>query len=126
VVFLREDFEASSLDALGEDIDMVAIDFAASWCGPCKRQTPLFKRVAREVAEDRDAAPIAFLTVDVENNRPLADRYRVKSVPTTLILAREPGLLWGERWIERKRFQGVIPLARLQAAVEDVADDLDD
>lgn len=117
---LQEDFAGGSLDDLGEDFEVAVVDFGATWCSPCKRQRPIFERVARWFQEHRGDAPLAFLTVDVDDNQGLPTRFHVKSVPTTLVARREEGLLWGHAWREKKRFQGIVPFEKLREAVQDV------
>lgn len=119
---LEEAFLEPSLDALEDDIRLAVLDFSATWCGPCKRQDPVFRRMARTVCEEDPDAPIAFLVVDVDRNQALARRQRVKSVPTTLILAEEEGLLWGTSWREKARFTGIVPYPRLLEAVHERLD----
>lgn len=116
-------FEEPSLDALDEGVRVAAVDFSASWCSPCRRQDPLFERVAEGFLEDRPDAPVAFLVVDVDANTELSSRRRVKSVPTTLVLRRESGLVFGEGWREKARFQGVTPYPILVEAIEEQLDD---
>lgn len=107
-----------TLDGL-EAFNVVALNFSATWCGPCKRQDPLFKRVAETVIEEMPDTSVAFLHVDVDQNGALASRRRVKSVPTTLILSRESGLIWGKVWREQARFTGVIPFPKLLEEVKE-------
>ncbi len=107
-----------TLDGL-EDFHVVALNFSATWCGPCKRQDPLFERVASTFMDENPEARIAFLHVDVDENGALASRRRVKSVPTTLILSRESGLIWGQVWREKARFTGVVPFPKLMSEVEE-------
>lgn len=47
----------------------VVVNLWASWCGPCRFELPFIQRVAREQGKE-----IAFLGVDVGDNRPAAER----------------------------------------------------
>ncbi len=55
------------------------IDFFATWCGPCKALGPTMETLAERYA---DRALVA--KVDVDQQRALAMRYGVMSVPTVV------------------------------------------
>ena len=57
------------------------IDFSAVWCGPCKILGP----VMEELAHRYDGRAVVA-KVDVDEQRELAIRYRVMSVPTVIFL----------------------------------------
>lgn len=58
---------------------VVLVDFAASWCPPCKILEPIIKDVAANVG---DKALVAHL--DVDESRQTAAKYGVLSVPTMI------------------------------------------
>ena len=58
----------------------VVVDFHATWCGPCKAQAPILKEVAEELGER-----VRVIKIDVDQNRNLADRYQIQSVPTLMV-----------------------------------------
>lgn len=60
----------------------VLVDFFATWCGPCKMLSPLVD----EVAEESDAYKVC--KVDVDENQDLAQKYRVMSVPTLIVIEK--------------------------------------
>ncbi len=62
---------------------IVVVEFASSWCNPCKAYTPVFKRVARMLASPERG--IVFAYVDTDESPDLADRYGVDNIPTTII-----------------------------------------
>lgn len=64
------------------------VDFFATWCGPCKMQSPILEQVKQRVG---DSATI--LKVDIDANSQLAAHYRVQSVPT-LILFKGGEAVW--------------------------------
>ena len=66
--------------------------FTATWCGPCKAFKPVMNEVAGE------GYSIQF--VDVDQNKELASKYGVRSVPTTVI---------EENGVEVDRFVGALP-----------------
>jgi len=72
----------------------VLIDFYADWCGPCKRLSPIVDKVAKE---NKD---IKVVRIDVDNNKELANRYNVSSIPTLVVI---------ENGKEINRSVGLIP-----------------
>lgn len=120
---LQDLAEGDSLAAFEDPTDVVVVDFGATWCSPCQRQRPIFERVAAWFDEERPEADVVFLTVDVDENEHLPAKFQVKSVPTTIVTRYEDALLWGKRWREKRRFQGVVPFDTLRGAVVDVLDE---
>jgi thioredoxin 1 len=59
---------------------VTVVDFWAPWCGPCKMQTPILEKVAEAVA---GRAVIA--KVNVDDNRELAVKFGIRSIPALLI-----------------------------------------
>jgi len=66
----------------------VLIDFSAEWCGPCKMLRPVLEQLKTSMGDS-----IRIIKIDVDNNRDLALKYNIRSVPT-LMLFREGSLLW--------------------------------
>ncbi len=58
----------------------VLIDFWAEWCGPCRMVAPVVEELAKNYA---GKAVIGKVNVDEE--RSLAQKYRVLSIPTLFI-----------------------------------------
>jgi thioredoxin 1 len=58
----------------------ILVDFSAEWCGPCKMMGPVLEQLKGKMSEK-----IRILKIDVDNNRELAYRYNIKSVPTLML-----------------------------------------
>jgi thioredoxin 1 len=57
----------------------VLVDFWAEWCGPCKMIAPHLDRIAEDYGDK-----IRIRKVDIEEERALAEKYRVESIPTLM------------------------------------------
>ncbi|MFZ2589059.1 thioredoxin [Paucilactobacillus nenjiangensis] len=54
-------------------------DFWATWCGPCRMQSPVVEQLAGEM----DA--VTFNKLDVDQNPETAQKFNVMSIPTLLV-----------------------------------------
>jgi thioredoxin len=61
---------------------LVLVDFWAAWCGPCKAIARVLDQVAAESGSD-----VAIVKVDVDAETELAERYRIRSLPTLVIFS---------------------------------------
>lgn len=58
----------------------VLVDFAATWCGPCKQIAPLVDQVAEAYADK-----IRVRKVDIDNSPGTAQKFGIRGVPTLLV-----------------------------------------
>ena len=58
----------------------VLIDFFATWCGPCRMQTPILEELAKKMGD-----LVEIKKVDIDQHMDLAERYGIRVVPTLVI-----------------------------------------
>ena len=98
------DLTADTFDGFVSGSRLAFIDFWADWCRPCKAMAPVLRRLARDYARD-----VQFGKVDTEAEKPLAERFRVKSIPTYVMFKKG-------RVVER--FSGAMSRDRLAKKIE--------
>lgn len=59
---------------------LTLIDFWATWCGPCRMQTPILEELSRELSGNKKIAK-----VNVDQERDLALKFGIQSIPTILV-----------------------------------------
>jgi len=59
---------------------LVLVKFGADWCGPCRKVVPELERLAAD-----NAGKVTVLTVDVDQERRLADKHNVGSIHRLLL-----------------------------------------
>ncbi|EAX47808.1 thioredoxin [Thermosinus carboxydivorans Nor1] len=65
----------------------VLVDFWAPWCGFCTKLSPVFDELANEMGDK-----VKLVKVNVDENRSLAQKYGVMSLPTMILFKNgEPG-----------------------------------
>ena len=70
------DFDAQVL----QSSEPVLVDFWAQWCGPCKMIAPALDELA-----DTYAGRAKVVKVDIDQNRAVAMKYHVRSIPMLLM-----------------------------------------
>lgn len=79
-----KDLTASEFNSAVDVNDkLIVIDFWASWCGPCKMLSPIIDELSEEMSD------ISFYKVNVDNERELAARFGVSSIPTVVMIKNQ-------------------------------------
>ena len=94
---------SSFKEIINNDIP-VLVDLSAEWCQPCRMMPPILKEVKNYFGDK-----IRILTVDVDKNPAIAQKYMIRSVPTLMIFKK------GEVLFSQA---GVIPAAQLADIVK--------
>ncbi|KAF1732393.1 Thioredoxin-like protein [Beauveria bassiana] len=71
--------EAAELDAILSSTTRVVVDFYADWCPPCRAIAPIFSKLAEEHSLP---GQLAFVKVNVDHVKNVAQRYNVSAMPT--------------------------------------------
>jgi len=81
--------------------DLTVVDFWATWCGPCKMIAPILEEIVNETG-------LSLGKVNVDEQRPLAVKYRIQFIPTLVFFknGKELGRVSGYR--EKKDLLGLI------------------
>jgi thioredoxin 1 len=58
----------------------VLTDFFATWCGPCRMQTPIIEDLKTKMGDQ-----VEIRKVDVDQNMEEAMKYQIRVVPTLII-----------------------------------------
>lgn len=79
------------------------IDFYTTWCGPCKRLSPIMDELSVKYA-----GKVRFYKVDIEKERELANLFGIQSIPTLLFcpMTEKPQIA-----------RGLLPKETLESAI---------
>jgi len=100
---------------------VVVLDFWATWCGPCRVQHPLYQEVMKRFADNKD---VVFVAINTDEERELVKPFieqhgwdnkvyyedglsralRVTSIPTTIVIGRNGGIVSRMNGFDPERF----------------------
>ena len=93
-----------SFKELAAQDGLLVVDFFATWCGPCKKLSPILDEVAEEFAGKAN-----IVKVDIDESEDLAVEFGIRSVPTVLFLK-------GGQVIDK--FVGAVPKSEIVSKVQ--------
>ena len=64
------------------------VDFFATWCGPCKAMQPVLDQLKSDLGDS-----IRIIKIDIDKNQDVAEKFKVKGVPT-FVLFKKGEILW--------------------------------
>ena len=64
---------------------ILLFNFTASWCGPCKKLKPELTKLS----QDDKYTKVIFYKVDIDECDEIANKLKITSVPTTLIVKND-------------------------------------
>jgi thioredoxin 1 len=64
------------------------VDFFATWCGPCKAMQPVLDQLKTDLGDS-----IRIIKIDIDKNQDVAEKFKVKGVPT-FVLFKKGEILW--------------------------------
>jgi thioredoxin len=73
----RHTFKSDVLEAHDNKLD--AVDFWATWCGPCKTMEPILEKLAKKYEYKIDV-----FKVNVDDEPELAQMFGIRSIPTLI------------------------------------------
>ncbi|XP_021762296.1 thioredoxin H2-like [Chenopodium quinoa] len=69
-------------NSLKDSDKLLVVDFAASWCGPCKFIEPAVKAIANKYPD------VEFAKIDVDELPDVAKEFEVQAMPTFIFLKK--------------------------------------
>jgi thioredoxin 1 len=100
--------DANFAEATAPGSGLVAIDFSAEWCAPCRMMAPIVDAVAQELA-----GRIRIYQLDNDSNPATIAKLGVRGLPTILVF-RDGTLV--------DRIVGTIPRPALESRLRKLAD----
>jgi thioredoxin 1 len=94
----------ANFDAVIQDPGLVAVDFWAEWCGPCKAIAPVLEELAAEYA-----GKLKVVKLNVDENRQTPARFGIRGIPT---------LLFFRQGARVDQLIGNLPKAQIRSKVE--------
>ncbi len=89
---------------LAEKNLLVAVDFWAAWCGPCKRLAPILEKLAVKYK-----GRVKFVKLNVDENKKMSAKYQISSIPNVKFF---------KNGLEVDEFVGLLPQAQIEKLID--------
>jgi thioredoxin 1 len=84
--------------------EFVVVDFYANWCYPCVSM----HKVIDWLAQQKEFEGITFLKVNIEEQKDLANRYHVRSLPTLIFFVDGQPIRTVHGYVDKKELKAII------------------
>ncbi|MBB1063469.1 thioredoxin [Limosilactobacillus fastidiosus] len=101
---MAEEITDQSFAAATTDVPLAIVDFWAPWCGPCKMMAPSLENLEKKYSQR-----VKFFKINVDDNKELASKYKIMSIPTLLLL---------RNGVAKEKVTGFYPQAKLDHYLE--------
>jgi|LakMenEpi03Aug12_release.lakeMendotaPanAssembly.Ray.scaffolds.fasta_scaffold173142_3 thioredoxin 1 len=80
---MRELKESENFNEVLKENKVVLVDFSATWCGPCKKLTPMLELLSEEFR--KAGKSVLILKVDVDNFQSISQDHNISCLPTMIL-----------------------------------------
>lgn len=77
----------SNFDEAVKKYPFLVVDCWAEWCAPCLMVHPIIENLAKKYRGE-----MAFAKLNIDQNREIAERFRIMSIPTLLVFKDEKNI----------------------------------
>lgn len=74
-----QNLKSNNFDKFISSNKLVAVDFYANWCGPCKMLSPIMETLSSKMND------VVFAKINVDEEQQLSRKFNIMSIPTVLI-----------------------------------------